>query len=223
MGHTIVVALRVTLFTLVLTGIAYPLAATGMAEVLFPAKANGSLIEQGGKVVGSELIGQNFANPGYLQPRPSAAGEKGYDATASSGSNLGTTSRKLRDRFAQDLERLKSENPDATGKVPDELLTTSGSGLDPHLSPSAARWQVPRIAKARGVAPERIRAALDEHVEGRDFGFLGEPRVNVLAVNVALDKQFGQPPEAPSNTPTSSATPPSGATPVAGSLAPAPN
>jgi K+-transporting ATPase ATPase C chain len=219
MGQTIVVALRVTLFTLVLTGIAYPLAATGLAQVLFPSKANGSLVERGGKVVGSELIAQNFANPGYLQPRPSAAGDKGYDATSSSGSNLGTTSQKLKDRFEQDLARLKSENPDAPSNVPDELLTASASGLDPHLSPVAARWQVPRIAKARGVAPERIRAALDAYVEGRDFGFLGEPRVNVLAVNLALDKQFGQPPEPTPSAPTSSSTPP-GTTPVAGDLAP---
>jgi len=208
MANTIVVALRVTLFTLVLTGVAYPLAATGMSQALFHAKANGSLVEEGGKVVGSELIGQVFSNPGYLQPRPSAAGEKGYDATASSGSNLGTTSQKLKDRIAQDLERLKSENPDAQGPVPDELVTASGSGLDPHLSPEAARWQIPRIAKARGVAPDRLRAVFDAHVEDRDLGFLGEPRVNVLAVNVALDKQFGHPPEAPAPAPAAGALPP---------------
>jgi len=196
MIDTIWVALRVTLFTLLLTGIAYPLAATGMSQALFPAKANGSLVEQGGKIVGSELIGQGFANPAYMQSRPSAAGEKGYDAAASSGSNLGTTSQKLKDRIAGDLERLKNENPDAPVAVPDELVTTSGSGLDPHLSPEGASWQIPRIAKARGVAPDRIRATLDAHIEDRDFGFLGEPRVNVLGANLALDKQFGQPPPA---------------------------
>lgn len=208
MANTIMVALRVTLFTLVLTGVAYPLAATGLSQALFHAKANGSLVEEGGKVVGSELIGQVFSNPGYLQPRPSAAGEKGYDATASSGSNLGTTSQKLKDRIAQDLERLKSENPDAQGSVPDELVTASASGLDPHLSPEAARWQLPRIAKSRGVAPERLRGVFDAHVEDRDLGFLGEPRVNVLAVNVALDKQFGHPPEAPAPAPAAGALPP---------------
>jgi K+-transporting ATPase ATPase C chain len=188
------VALRVTLFTLLLTGIAYPLATTGAAQVLFPAKANGSLAVVGGKVVGSELIGQSFETPGYFQPRPSAAGEKGYDAASSSGSNLGTTSQKLKDRIAQDLERLKRQNPNAPDVIPAELLTASASGLDPHLSPEGARWQVPRIAKVRGVAPERIGATLDAFIEERDFFLLGEPRVNVLALNLALDRQFGQPP-----------------------------
>jgi K+-transporting ATPase ATPase C chain len=188
------VALRVTLFTLVLTGIAYPLAATGAAQVLFPAKANGSLAVVGGKVVGSELIGQAFERGAYFQPRPSAAGEKGYDAGASSGSNLGTTSQKLKDRFIRDLTRLRKENPEALEAIPAELLTASGSGLDPHLSPDGARWQIPRIARARGVAPERIRATLDAFIEERDFFVLGEPRVNVLALNLALNRQFGQPP-----------------------------
>ncbi len=218
MTNTIVVAIRVTLFTLVLTGVAYPLAATGLSQALFHAKANGSLVEEGGKVIGSELIGQVFSNPGYLQPRPSAAGEKGYDGTASSGSNLGTTSQKLKDRITQDLERLKTENPDVTEPVPDDLVTTSGSGLDPHLSPEAARWQIPRIAQTRGVAPDRVRAVVDAHVEERDLGVLGEPRINVLSVNVALDKQFGQPPTAPAPAPTSSANPPGGAAPVAGAM-----
>jgi len=219
MKDTILVALRVTAFTLVLTGIAYPLAATGLSQALFHGKANGSLVEVGGKVVGSELIGQSFSNFGYLQPRPSAAGEKGYDATSSSGSNFGPTSQKLKDRISQDLERLKKENPAAPEAVPDELVTTSASGLDPHLSPEGARWQIPRIAKARGVAPDRIRAVVDAHVEERDFGFLGEPRVNVLVVNVALDQQFGQPPEAPATAPQGSATP--GPSPLAGDGHPA--
>jgi K+-transporting ATPase ATPase C chain len=222
MINTIVVALRVTLFTLVLTGVAYPLGTTGLAQALFSAKANGSLVEQGGKVIGSELVGQGFSNPAYLQPRPSAAGEKGYDATASSGSNLGTTSQKLKDRITQDLERLKAENPDAPGDVPDELVTTSASGLDPHLSPEAARWQIPRIAKARRVAPERIRATLDAYVENRDFGVLGEPRVNMLNVNLAIDRQFGQPAPAPTPAPPNSAQRPGGSAPVAGAPAPTP-
>jgi K+-transporting ATPase ATPase C chain len=214
MGNTIVVALRVTLFTLVVTGIAYPLAATGLSQALFHAKANGSLVEVGGKVVGSELIGQSFSNPGYFQPRPSAAGEKGYDATSSSGSNLGPTSQKLKDRITQDRERLQKENPSAPEAVPDELVTASASGLDPHLSPEGARWQIRRIAKARGVSADRIRATLDAHIEERDLGFLGEPRVNVLATNIALDQQFGQPPEVPVPAPQGSSAP--AAAPLAG-------
>jgi K+-transporting ATPase ATPase C chain len=142
--------------------------------------------------VGSELIGQGFSNPAYLQPRPSAAGDKGYDGTASGGSNFGPTSKKLQDRVKADLDRLQKENPDAPGPIPAELVTTSASGLDPHLSPEAAHWQVPRIAKARGVSPERVWLAMESQIEGRDLGFLGEPRVNVLLVNLALDRQFGQ-------------------------------
>src|SRR5438105_940821 len=147
------ISLRATLVTLLLTGIAYPLAVTGAALLLFPHRARGSLVaDDRGRVVGSELIAQPFTVSGYLQPRPSAAGEKGYDATSSGGSNLGPTSKKLRERVAGDVKRLRAENPDAKGDVPAELVTASASGLDPHLSPESARWQVPRIAKARGVA-----------------------------------------------------------------------
>lgn len=186
------IALRVTLATLLLTGLAYPLAVTGLAQILFPHAANGSLATDAeGRVVGSLLIGQPFARAGYLQPRPSAAGA-GYDAAASSGSNLGTTSQKLHDRAAADAERLLAENPDAPGPVPAELVTASASGLDPHLSPAAALWQAPRIAQARGVELERVRALIESEVEGRSFGVLGEPRVNVLAVNLALDGRFGE-------------------------------
>jgi K+-transporting ATPase ATPase C chain len=149
--------------------------------------------DEKGEIVGSELIGQGFANPAYLQPRPSAAGEKGYDAASSSGSNLGPTSKKLQDRIKEDLKRLKDENPDASVLVPGDLVTTSGSGLDPHVSPQGALWQVPRVAKARGIAAERIKAVVDANTEGRTFGILGESRVNVLLVNVALDRQFGRP------------------------------
>jgi potassium-transporting ATPase KdpC subunit len=191
---TFVVAIRVTIVTLVLTGLLYPFLMTGLAQVLFPWRANGSLVtDEKGEVVGSELIGQGFANPAYFQPRPSAAGEKGYDATSSSGSNLGPTSKKLQDRINDDLQRLKTENPKAIGPVPAELVTASASGLDPHLSPEAMVWQMPRVAKARGVSPDRIKTVVDSRVEGRTFGILGEPRVNVLLVNLALDRQFGRP------------------------------
>jgi K+-transporting ATPase ATPase C chain len=190
---TIVVALRVTVVTLVVTGLVYPFVMTGIAQVLFPWRANGSLVSgDKGQVIGSALIAQGFANPAYFQPRPSAAGEKGYDAAASSGSNLGTTSKKLQDRVKQDLDRLKKENPEAPGLVPSELVTASSSGLDPDLSPEAMLWQVPRVAKARNVSADRVKAVIDSNIEGRTFGVLGEPRVNVLLVNLALDRQFGK-------------------------------
>lgn len=191
---TTIIALRTTIVTLVLTGLVYPFVVTGLAQALFPWRANGSLVnDERGQVVGSELIAQAFSNPAYFQPRPSAAGEKGYDAAASSGSNLGPTSKKLQDRIMADLQRLKEENPDATLPVPAELVTTSGSGLDPDLSPAGMLWQVARVAKARGIDPQRVKAVVDANVEGRTFGILGEPRVNVLLVNLALDRQFGRP------------------------------
>jgi K+-transporting ATPase ATPase C chain len=189
---TFVIALRATLVTLVLTGILYPLGMTVLAQVLFPTAANGSLAkDESGKVVGSRLLGQTFANPAYFQPRPSAAGN-GYDPLASGGSNFGPTSAKLKDRVAADIVRLRKDNPEAVGEIPAELVTTSGSGLDPHISPAAAMWQVPRVAHARGVSAARITASLEEAVSGRDLGFLGEPTVNVLELNLALDRQFGQ-------------------------------
>jgi K+-transporting ATPase ATPase C chain len=187
------IAIRTTIVTLVLTGLIYPFVMTGLAQVLLPWRANGSLLtDDKGQVIGSELIAQGFANPAYLQPRPSAAGEKGYDAAASSGSNLGSTSKKLQDRIKEGLKRLKEENPDASGPVPADLVTASSSGLDPHISPRGALWQVPRIAKARGISPERVQAVVQANVEGRTFAILGEPRVNVLLVNLALDRQFGK-------------------------------
>ncbi|MGE0820915.1 MAG: potassium-transporting ATPase subunit KdpC [Candidatus Binatia bacterium] len=193
MHKTLIIALRTTVVTLVLTGIIYPYVITGLAQILFPWRANGSLVtDERGQVVGSELIAQGFTNPAYFQPRPSAAGN-GYDAAASSGSNLGPTSKKLQDRVVQDLARLKEENPGAPGPVPIELVTTSGSGLDPHLSPQAIVWQIPRVASVRGVAPERVKTVIDAYTESRTFGLLGEPRVNVLLVNLALDRQFGRP------------------------------
>lgn len=191
---TMIVALRATIVTVVLTGLLYPFLMTGLAQVLFPWRANGSLVtDDRGQIVGSELIAQGFANPAYFQPRPSAAGNKGYDATSSSGSNWGPTSKKLCDRVIEDLKRLKGQNPEAPGPVPVELVTASGSGLDPHLSPKAALWQVPRVANARGIAADRIKAVVEAHIEGRTFGILGEPRVNALLLNLALDRQFGRP------------------------------
>ena len=195
MKSLIVIALRATVVTLVLTGLAYPLVMTGAAQLLFPYRANGSLVtDQKGQVVGSEFIGQIFTRPEYLWPRPSAAGTDGYDATSSSGSNLGPTSQKLRDRITADIARLTEGNPDASGPIPSDLVTASGSGLDPHLSPAGALWQVPRLARARNVAPERVRAVIDANTEGRTLGVFGEPRVNVLLVNLALDRQFGKMP-----------------------------
>jgi K+-transporting ATPase ATPase C chain len=194
MLRTLATACRVTIFTLLLTGVAYPLVVTGLSQLFFPGKANGSLVkDERGQVVGSELIGQRFSHPAYFQSRPSAAGDKTYDGLASGGSNYGVTSQKLRDRVISDLESLKKENPESASPVPGELLTASASGLDPHLSPAGARWQTLRVAKARRVAPERIEAVLGTYIEGRDLGFLGEPRVNVLLLNLALDRQFGRP------------------------------
>ena len=190
MKKDLVACLRTTLFTLLVTGLAYPLLVTGVSLLLFPGRARGSLaLDEQGAVVGSELIGQGFAAKGYLQPRPSAVN---YDAAGSGGSNLGPTSKALHDRAAAALVLLTTENPGAAGPVPAELVSTSASGLDPHLSPEAALWQVPRIAAARQVDPARVRASVEAHVEGRDLWVLGEPRVNVLLVNLALDRRFGR-------------------------------
>jgi len=193
MTKTLVLALRAAAVTLVLTGLVYPLAVWAVAQAAFTRQADGSIvIGEDGAEVGSDLLGQAFTDPGYVQPRPSAAGS-GYDATASSGSNLGPTSKALRDRATADVARLAKDNPGATSPVPAELVTASGSGLDPHLSPESVEWQVPRIAAARHVAEDRVRAVVAEHVEGRDLGVLGEPRVNVLALNLSLDRHFGRP------------------------------
>jgi len=192
MKSTLQISLRTAAVTLLLTGIVYPFLVTGLAQILFPFQAGGSLVTDGtGTVIGSKLIAQGFTDPGYFQPRPSAAGEKGYDGTLSGGSNLGPTSKKLRDRVIEDLERLREQNPEAPGRVPIELVTASGSGLDPHLSPAAARWQTARIAHARHVEPQRIYDIIDAHIEEPQLGFLGEPRVNVLFLNLALDRTFG--------------------------------
>jgi K+-transporting ATPase ATPase C chain len=193
LGH-VLPAIRATVGPLVLPGLLYPLAMTGLAQVLLHHPAQGSFVsDDSGKVVGSELLAQGFSTPGYFQPRPSAAGEKGYDPLSSGGSNLGPPSKKLRDQAAVALEKLQKENPDAHGPAPVELVTASGSGLDPHLSPGAAAWQAPRVARARGVSLDRVRALVGEYTEGRDLGVLGEPRVNVLELNLALDRRFGAP------------------------------
>lgn len=183
-------SLRATLLLLALCCGLYPALVTGLAQLLFHHEAEGSLVRDGrGQVVGSALIGQAFVSPRYLHGRPSAAGG-GYDASASGGSNLGPTSRRLAERRAAEAARLLRENPDAPGPVPEVLLAASGSGLDPDLPPEAAAWQLPRIAAARGVAPDRLEALLSELTQDRDLGLLGEPRVNVLEFNLEMDRRL---------------------------------
>ncbi|HEY1760446.1 MAG TPA: potassium-transporting ATPase subunit KdpC [Bryobacteraceae bacterium] len=190
MWQQILPAFRAILLMTVLTGLIYPGVVTGLAQVLFHDQANGSLIEKDGHVAGSSLIGQNFSKPEYFHPRPSAAGSDGYDSTASSGSNLGPTNQKLIDRIKGDEDKFRKDNPDFTGPVPADLLTASASGLDPHISPASASAQVARVAKARGIDAGGLAKLVDSNIEGRTAGFIGEPRVNVLLLNLALDKQF---------------------------------
>jgi K+-transporting ATPase ATPase C chain len=180
-------ALVMTLLLCLLTGLIYPGVVTGVAQLLFPWQANGSLIERDGHVVGSLLIGQAFTRPEYFHSRPSAAGG-GYDATASGGTNKGPTDRKLADTLiAANVARAVDEDGVVRGRLPSDMVTASGSGLDPDISPANAELQVPRVARAREVSEDRVRALLREHTQGRQFGFLGEPRVNVLLLNLALD------------------------------------
>jgi K+-transporting ATPase ATPase C chain len=191
MWRQLLPGLRMTLVLTVLTGLIYPGIVTGLCQLIFPNQANGSLVSKDGRVIGSSLIGQNFTKPEYLQPRPSAAGN-GYDATASGGSNLGPTSKKLVDRVSASVDKFRKENPNFNSTIPADLLTASGSGLDPHLSPEAADAQVDRIAKARNATPQDIRAIIAQVTEGRDLGFLGEPRVNVLRLNQMLDTRYAK-------------------------------
>jgi K+-transporting ATPase ATPase C chain len=187
MRQILIPAVLVTLVLTVLTGLIYPLAVTGLSQLIFPRQANGSLIVVNGKVVGSELIGQKFAKPEYFHGRPSAAGD-GYDAANSGATNFGPTNQNLVNRVRDDIKKFRQENPTYTGPIPADLLTASGSGLDPHISPASAFAQIDRVAQARGVAPEAIRGIVERHVEGRQFGIFGEPRVNVLALNLDLDR-----------------------------------
>lgn len=180
---------RMIVVMTVLTGLVYPAVVTGLAQVLFPAKAHGSLIGKDGKVVGSALIGQTFTKPEYFHPRPSAAGA-GYDASASSGSNYGPTSQKLIDRVKASVAQYRAENPDYTGDIPADAVTASASGLDPHISPANAAIQVGRVAKARGASLGEVQTLVDRWTEHPWLGFIGEPRVNVLQVNLGLDEQF---------------------------------
>jgi K+-transporting ATPase ATPase C chain len=184
----LIIALRVTLVFAILTGVAYPLVVTGLSRVIFPHQSDGSLIERGGKVVGSELIGQKFTRPEYFQGRPSAAGNDGYDGLASGGSNLGPTNQALVDRVKGDAKKFRDANPTTTAPLPADLLTASGSGLDPDLSPASAQVQIPRVAAARGMSVDALRELVASHTVGRQFGILGEPRVNVLKLNLALDQ-----------------------------------
>ena len=188
MKKHLLISIWMTLATTVLLGIIYPLAVTTLAQWIFPRQANGELIRVNGKIVGSSLIGQPFTAPGYFHSRPSAANATnpaGYDAQSSSGSNLGPTNKALTDRVAASVQALQTENPHAP--VPVDLVTTSGSGLDPHISPAAAEFQIPRVARERRMSESDVRSVVARHTEPRQFGFLGEPRVNVLELNLELD------------------------------------
>ena len=190
MSHLRPAIVLLVLFT-VLTGLAYPAVVTAIAQLTMPGKANGSLIVADGKPVGSELIGQPFSDPKHFWSRPSATSPYPYNASASSGSNQGPTNPALTDAVAARIKALRDTDPDNKAPVPVDLITASASGLDPHISPAAAEYQVSRVAKARGVAPERVRELVAQATEGRQLGFLGEPRVNVLKLNLALDKLSG--------------------------------
>jgi len=189
----LVCGFRITLVLTVLTGLLYPSIVTGLCQFLFPKQANGSLILKDGSFVGSSLIGQNFTRPEYFHPRPSSAGPDGYDASASSGSNLGPTSQVLINRVKKDVEKFRKENPDYRGPIPADIVTASGSGLDPHISPASAQAQAERVAKARGISVNQVNRLILRFTEAPSFEMLGDPRVNVLELNLALDRQFRPP------------------------------
>src|SRR5580698_1482580 len=179
----LVTSILYTIVTVIVLGIIYPLAMTGIGMLIFPHQANGSMVESNGKVIGSSIIGQLWTKPQYFQGRPSAAG-KGYDPTSTGGTNLAPTSKKLMDATKANIAALKKANPDAVGEPPIDLVTSSGSGIDPDISPEAAIWQIPRVAAARHMTTDAVKAIVDAHVVGRTFGILGEPRVNVLDLNL---------------------------------------
>jgi len=183
----LVVAVMMTIVTTLLLGLVYPLAVTAIAQLLFPDKANGQLVERGGHVIGSRIIGQPFTAPEYFHSRPSAAGS-GYDAANSGGTNLGPTNKKLVDGVKAAVGQARADNPDMP--VPVDLVTSSASGLDPHVSPAAALFQAPRVARARGIDERDVRRLVESHVEDRQWGVFGEPRVNVLELNLALDERW---------------------------------
>jgi potassium-transporting ATPase KdpC subunit len=187
MKKNLITAILMTIATTILLGIIYPLVVTGLAQLIFPKQANGQLIHRDGKTIGSSILGQSFSTPGYFHSRPSFAGN-GYDASNSNGSQLGPTNQKLIDRVKADVSSLHTENPNIP--VPIDLVTGSTSGLDPHITPAAAEFQLPTVAKKRGTTEDQLRTLLAKHTEDRQFGFLGEPRVNVLELNLELDERF---------------------------------
>src|SRR5438552_2783644 len=187
MKKNLLTAVWMTIATTILLGIIYPLVVTGIAQIVFPAKANGQLIQRDGTIIGSRIIGQPFTGAAYFHSRPSAAGN-GYDAANSGGTNLGPTNHKLIDRVKGDVKAAQAENPGAS--IPIDMVARSASGFDPHITPANAEFQLPRVARVRGISVEQVRAVVSKHTEGRQFGILGEPRVNVLELNLDLDQQF---------------------------------
>lgn len=181
-------SVRMTIVSVIVLGLIYPLLMTGIAQVIFPAQANGSIVTVNGKRIGSDIIGQLWTKPQYFHGRPSAAGKNGYDPTSTGGTNLGPTSKKLMDSTKAAIAALQKENPGAKGQPPMDLITSSGSGIDPDISPASAYYEAPRVAKARGMTVEQVRRIIDRLVHRRELGFLGEPRVNVLELNLALDR-----------------------------------